>query len=94
MCPDDNDFSCTLIVAEIENCGKTIKWNRLGVDKTTEYNAEKVGSKVEWFEKINGLEFTKSEYEIMLTEFKKQYQIEKINWEKLNPKLEQKLPFK
>ena len=94
MCPDDNDFSCTLIVAEIENCGEIIKWNRLGIDKTTEYNAEKVGSKVEWFEKINGLEFTKSEYEIMLTEFKKQYQIEKTNWEKLNPKFEQNLPFK
>ena len=94
MCPDDNDFSCTIILAEVENCGKTIKWNRLGIDKTTEYNAKKVGSKTEWFEKINGFEFSKADYEMMLSEFKKHYQKEKTNWEKQNPEFKQKLPFK
>ncbi len=84
MCPDDLDFSCTLIVAEIQNYGKTIKWNRIGIDKTTEYDAEKVGSKVDWFEEINGFEFVKTEYETMLSEFKKHYKIDKLKWEKLN----------
>ena len=94
MCPDDNDFSCTLIVAEIENCGKTIKWNKLGIDKTKEYNPEKVGSKVEWLEKINQFEFPILEYERMLKEFKKNYQNEKIKYKKRNPEFNQKLPFK
>ncbi|QXP59015.1 hypothetical protein [Olleya sp. HaHaR_3_96] len=93
MCPDDNDFSCTLILAEIENCKNTIKWNKLGIDKTTEYDAEKVGFKVEWFEKISGFEFSKDDYENMLSEFKKHYLIEKTNWDKRNPEFKQKIPF-
>lgn len=71
-----------MIVAEIQNCKKTIKWNRIGIDKTTENDAEKVGTKIEWFDKINGFEFTKTEYETMLSEFKKHYEIDKIEWEK------------
>ncbi len=34
MCPDDNDFSCMLIVAEIENKGDIIYWNKIGLDQT------------------------------------------------------------
>lgn len=33
MCPDDNDFSCTIIVAEIRNCGDLIQWKQIGIDK-------------------------------------------------------------
>jgi len=36
MCPDDKEFSCTLIVAEIRNCGDLIHWKQIGVDKTKE----------------------------------------------------------
>jgi hypothetical protein len=48
MCPDDNDFSCTIIVAEIINCGDVVQWKRLGLDKTKEWDAEKVGATVDW----------------------------------------------
>ncbi|WP_400191565.1 hypothetical protein [Hymenobacter sp. B81] len=70
MCPEDNDFSCTLIVAEIKNCGDTIQWQRVGLDKTSEWEAEKVGTIVEWFDKINNLVFSKNEYLLMINNFK------------------------
>lgn len=91
MCPDDCDFSCTLIVAEIENCGDIIKWNKIGLDKTTDFDAEKVGTEVEWFEKISGFEFTRFEYEQMLSAFKKHYEIEKSEWEKRNAEFQKNI---
>jgi hypothetical protein len=72
MCPDDNDFSCTLIVAEIKNVGDTIKWNKLGIDKTHEWEAEKVGTDVQWLDKIEPFEFETKDYLLMLENFKKQ----------------------
>ena len=84
MCPDDCDFSCTLIIAEVEDCENTVKWHRLGIDKTIEYNAEKVGSEVEWFDKVNSFEFKKSDYEVMITQFQNQLKIDKEKWERRN----------
>ncbi|WP_350289133.1 hypothetical protein [uncultured Croceitalea sp.] len=91
MCPDDLDFSCTLIVAEIQNCENTIKWNRIGIDKTTEFEPEKVGSQVKWFDKMNKLEFTKTDYLKMLSDFEKFYEIEKVEWEKRNAEFQKNL---
>ncbi|NBA88302.1 hypothetical protein GVN16_21195 [Emticicia sp. CRIBPO] len=71
MCPDDNDFSCTLIVAEIRNCGNLIQWKKMGIDKTKEWDAEKVGSTVEWLDKFNELNFYKQDYLTMLEIFKR-----------------------
>lgn len=70
MCPDDNDFSCTLIVAEITNCGDRVQWKRLGLDKTEEWDPEKVGSMVDWFDKPTELNFSKKDYFAMLEAFK------------------------
>lgn len=84
MCPDDSDFSCTLIDAEIENTGGTIKWNKIGIDRTEEFEPEKIGSTVEWFDKIEPLEFELIEYEQMLDEFKKHFEIDKLKWEERN----------
>lgn len=91
MCPDDCDFSCTLIVAEIENGGHSIKWHRIGIDKTTAYEPEKVGSTVEWFEKIGGLEFNVVQYSEMLKEFEKHFEIDKKKWEVRNEKFQEEL---
>ncbi|NLR95077.1 hypothetical protein [Flammeovirga agarivorans] len=91
MCPDDLDFSCTLIVAEIQNCGTTIKWNRIGIDKTTESDPENVGSKVKWFQKMDKLEFDKHEYLKMLTDFEKYYKTDKENWEQRNTEFQKNL---
>lgn len=84
MCPDDCDFSCTLILAEIENTFSTIKWNKIGLDKTKDLDPEKVGSIVEWFDKIKPLEFNYNDYVDMIDEFKKQYEIDKLKWEERN----------
>jgi len=78
MCPDDNDFSCTIIVAEIINKGDIISWLRIGVGKTKEWGAEKVGSNVEWFDKIDNLNFNISEYTIMLQNFKDRMKFDKV----------------
>ncbi|PAC26720.1 hypothetical protein [Flectobacillus sp. BAB-3569] len=70
MCPDENDFSCTLIVAEITNLGTHVRWSKLGVDLSNEWEAEKVGSKVEWFENVKEMNFEFSDYIKMLDNFK------------------------
>lgn len=78
MYPDDNDFSCTVIVAEIINKGGIISWLRIGIDKTKGWNAEKVGSDVEWFDKIDKLNFNISDYTIMLQNFKDRMELDKV----------------
>lgn len=85
LCPDDLDFSCTVIVAEIENCDNTIKWRKIGLDLTEDFDPNKIGSKVEWFEELDGFVFKKEDYKLMLSEFKKQYEIDKLKWKKQNP---------
>jgi len=84
MCPDDVDFSCTLIVAEIENCGDIVKWTRIGrentggyehqVDGTILHKPEIVGSDVAWFDNIGPFEFDATEYGTMIQVFKKQFE--------------------
>lgn len=34
MCPDDCDFSCIIIVAEVIRYGEVIPWNRIGIDNS------------------------------------------------------------
>lgn len=82
MCPDDNDFSCTLIVVEIINYGDSIQWKKMGINNSKEWEAEKVGSEVEWFDKIPALNFLKQEYLAMLETFKQQLAIDKLRIEK------------
>lgn len=72
MCPDDCDFSCTLIVVEIIRKNDLIVWNRMGIDRTLEYEAIKVGSKVEWLDKFKTLRFDLAEYQTMIERFKNQ----------------------
>ena len=76
---------------EIENFGNTIKWNRIGIDKTTDFDPEKIGSQVEWFDKMDRLEFSKSEYDIMLSDFKRHYDIDKAEFEKRNAQFQKQL---
>jgi len=77
MCPDDNDFSGTLIVAEIENCGHYIKWHRLGLDTTYEWEAEKVGTEVDWLEQPAELKFALADYVTMLDSFLEQLPLDR-----------------
>jgi hypothetical protein len=77
MCPDDNDFSCTLVVAEIKNCGQTVVWKQMGLDNTREWEAEKVGSIVKWFDELRELSFLKVDYLAMLDSFRERLDIDK-----------------
>jgi len=80
MCPDDNDFSCTIIIADIENSKHSIKWNKIGIDVTTDLDPTKIGSKVDWFDKIEQFEFAKSDYIEMINRFKKGFELDKLKW--------------
>jgi len=73
MCPDDNDFSCTIIIAEIKNKGETIEWNRLGIDQTKEFEPYKIKTTVNWFSKIDSLKFSKPDYLRMIEDFRKRF---------------------
>lgn len=82
MCPDDNDFSCTLIVAEIKNCGDIVLWARIGIDKSDLYvsnkkDAWKVGTTVEWFDRLTEFTFNKVEYLAMLNNFRERATFDK-----------------
>ncbi len=77
MCPDDNDFSCTLIVVEIINQGNLIQWKRIGIDRTNEWEAEKVGVDVEWFDEMEELNFSMIDYLEMLETFRNRMEFDK-----------------
>ena len=81
MCPDDNDFSCTVLVAEIRNCGNIIQWKQIGLDKTEAWEAEKVGSNVEWFDQLSELNFSKDDYLKMIEKFKQRLATDKLRIE-------------
>lgn len=82
--PDDNDFSCTLIVAEIRISGDVVQWKRIGIDRTTGWDAEMVGTTVEWFDKLNGFEFDKQEYLTMIDVFRQRILFDESRSDKQN----------
>ena len=67
LCPDDFDFSCTVVVVEVISEIDTVIWNRIGVD-VSRFNPDKegvfkyIGDTVEWFDDIRPHVFSKSEY--------------------------------
>lgn len=77
MCPDDFDFSCTLIVVQIRNCGNVIQWDKIGVDLTDRFDVNAVGTNVDWFDKVEPLIFYKEEYLTMIASFQNQMEIDK-----------------
>ncbi len=81
MCPDDCDFSCTLIVAEIQNYGEFIQWKRLGIDETRDWDAERAGTKVKWFDHFKEVNFRITDYLEMIDEFKDQLKKDKLRIE-------------
>lgn len=58
-----------------------IQWKQIGIDKTKEWGAEKVGSTVEWFDKLKELNFSKQDYLIMLETFRQRLSIDKLRIE-------------
>lgn len=71
MCPDDIDLWCTVINVEVEKTENTVKWLRVGIDSGNSDNMpNSIGTNVEWFDKIEPMEFDKVEYEKFSSDFK------------------------
>lgn len=78
LCPDDFDFSCTVIVVEAEQQGNTVVWHRFGADVTGYSTGEStlpayIGKKVEWFKGIGPYTFSKEEYLCCVGAFRELY---------------------
>lgn len=64
MCPDDIDFYCTLVVAEVVADATHVYWRRLGTDVTADLwkDLHAVGSEVNWLDAVGSFVFEKEEY--------------------------------
>lgn len=64
MCPDDLNFGCTIIIAEVKRENELITWTRFGRDNTLNrlLFPDKLGNTVVWFEQIAPLTFSLTEY--------------------------------
>jgi hypothetical protein len=71
ICPDDVDFSCSIIVAEQSVMDDSIKWNRFGFAMDQPY--DQVGATVRWFQAPCKTEFPKLEFIAALAYFQKLY---------------------
>jgi len=72
MCPDDCDFSCTIVVAEIARTENTIEWKRIGINLSPTYKSvEKMGKEVNWFRGLQ-FTFTITDYLDCIEDFKKE----------------------
>ena len=74
ICPDDLDFSCSLVVAELEAGPDRILWLRMGLDATESDEPARVGEKVHWFEEMPVLVFRREDYEACVKAFQDEAQ--------------------
>jgi hypothetical protein len=77
MCPDDCDFSCTIIVAEIKRLDYLVEWNRLGINMTRDADSNAVGNLVEWLPEFPSLIFSYDEYSKTIEIFREVYEEDK-----------------
>ncbi|MBM9500259.1 hypothetical protein JWG44_08355 [Leptospira sp. 201903071] len=74
MCPDDCDFFCTLILAEIERRDDLIFWKRFGLDES-DFDISclsHIGSKVNWFTGLEEYRFPIKDYVSFLNRFEQE----------------------
>lgn len=67
ICPDDLDFSCSVVMAEVVGEAEVIRWDRLGFDAT---HRGAVGSYIRWEPGLGPFRFSRREYEACLAAFK------------------------
>jgi hypothetical protein len=85
MCPDDLDFECTLVVAEIERTIDTVIWNRIGIDKSETYdNKSCVGTNVNWLKPQRKFIFDLKDYLNVISNFEIEYEIQKNLYKEYN----------
>lgn len=59
VCPDDADFSCSVLMVEVEQTESSVLWNRFGFDKSS---TNQIGTTISWYKSDKNYEFSKSEY--------------------------------
>ena len=69
VCPDDLDFSCSLVVADLEAQPDRVLWLRMGLDATESNDPACVGEQVHWFEGMPALTFRREDYEACVKAF-------------------------
>lgn len=67
ICPDDLDFSCTVVVCEVKYTDISVQWARMGIDRTGFPNY--IGRDIEWLENVPSLHFLRQQYEDCLNGF-------------------------
>ena len=69
VCPDDLDFSCSVVIADVEAEPDQIRWCRLGLDATGSDDPDRVGERVHWFEGVPAFVFKRDDYEACVKAF-------------------------
>lgn len=63
ICPDDQDYSCSTVVALIERTQEKIRWSRFGFDRSKDQPYRKtLGIDVDWFTPSFEFEFDSIQY--------------------------------
>jgi hypothetical protein len=71
MCPDDLDFWCTIIIAEVQHAYNHIRWNRVGLNQCEGVKLpEAVGNPTNWMEGFGGWSFGISDYQAVFEAFR------------------------
>ncbi|MFC4103213.1 hypothetical protein [Paenibacillus xanthanilyticus] len=67
MCPEDCDLSCSVIAAEIERSGETVKWRRMGkpIVNPDEWMTGKE-PKMEWLDLVPTMQFDRQAHDAVL----------------------------
>lgn len=69
-CPDDLDFTCTLVVVDAKFDNDTVHWLQFGFDETSfDRLPVDVGSSVDWFDGVGPYVFERHQYETMARQF-------------------------
>ena len=74
ICPDDLDFSCSLVIADLEAEPDRVLWLRMGLDATQSDDLTRVGEEVDWFEETPVLAFKREDYEACVKAFQDEAQ--------------------
>ena len=69
-CPDDLDFSCSLVIVDATIADNVVRWSGFGFD-TTEFSdlPARVGSRIEPLSTPIAFSFDRTEYDTMSSEF-------------------------
>jgi hypothetical protein len=73
ICPDDQDYSCSVIVVEVINQEDGVYWNKFGLNNSYDpQHPEIIGSNVDWFDQAKPLIFNNEVYKKVVLNLKEQ----------------------